>query len=121
MAHNLNYNDRTGQYSFFSVKETAWHGLGQIVQEYPNSKDALRFAGLAYEVGKRPNKHALPSGKVIDSEESFFTYRLDNEQVLGAHVGRDYTVVQNADAFTFFDSIVAGEEGILFETAGALG
>jgi hypothetical protein len=30
MAHNLNFNNRTGKYSFFSVKEKAWHGLGQI-------------------------------------------------------------------------------------------
>lgn len=121
MAHNLNYNQQTGQYSFFSVKEAAWHGLGQIVKEYPNSKDALRFAGLAYEVGKLPNKHILPSGKEIVSDTSFFTYRADTERVLGAHVGRDYTVVQNADAFTFFDAIVGGEGGIQYETAGALG
>jgi hypothetical protein len=39
--------------------------------------------------------------------------------VLGV-VGKDYEVVQNKDAFTFFDAIVSGE-GIIYETAGALG
>jgi phage/plasmid-like protein (TIGR03299 family) len=35
-------------------------------------------------------------------------------------VGKDYAVVQNVDAFSFFDSIVGGD-GIQYETAGALG
>ena len=53
MAHNLNYNEQTGKHSFFSVKEKAWHGLGQIVQDYPTSAEALKFAGLDYTVEKR--------------------------------------------------------------------
>ena len=35
MAHNINFNEQTGEHSFFSVKEKAWHGLGQIVEDYP--------------------------------------------------------------------------------------
>ena len=36
-------------------------------------------------------------------------------------VRNGYEVVQNRDAVTFFDAIVGGGEGILYETAGALG
>lgn len=36
-------------------------------------------------------------------------------------VGKDYHIVQNRDAFAFFDAIVGDENGILYETAGALG
>ena len=36
-------------------------------------------------------------------------------------VGKDYHIVQNREAFNFFDAIVGGDEGILYETAGALG
>lgn len=79
MAHNIFYNEQTGQHSFFSVKEKAWHGLGKIVQDYPTSAEALKFAGLDHAVEKR-----------------------------------------NVDAFSFFDSIVGGED-IYYETAGALG
>ncbi|WP_410220743.1 DUF932 domain-containing protein [Pedobacter sp.] len=121
MAHNLNYNRETGLYSFFSVQQKAWHGLGQIVSEYPTSSEAIRFAGLDYEVAKLPNTHILPSGIHIQSDSSFYTYRTDNEQVLGSSVGKDYTVVQNLEAFEFFDAIVGGESGIMYETAGALG
>ena len=52
MAHNLNFNEQRGMYSFFSVKEKAWHGLGQIVEGYPTSAEALKFAGLDYTVEK---------------------------------------------------------------------
>jgi phage/plasmid-like protein (TIGR03299 family) len=130
MAHQLHFNDATGQHSFFSVKEKAWHGLGTIVDQYPTSKEALQFAGLDYTVEKRPlftydneNHQAdeetgikIPEVSVPDY---FATMRTDNETVLGV-VGKDYEVVQNIDAFSFFDSIVDGE-GIMYETAGALG
>ena len=50
----------------------------------------------------------------------FATVRADTDQVLSV-VGNDYEVVQNRDAFAFFDAIVGGGDGILYETAGALG
>lgn len=131
MAHQLNFNNRTGKYSFFSVKEKAWHNLGQIVEEYPTSEEAIEFAGLDYEVEKSPlftkgagiieNTNGI---EMIDSElevpNYFANIRTDNNTVLGV-VGKDYQIVQNREAFSFFDSIVGGGDGILYETAGALG
>lgn len=52
MAHNINFNQSTGRYSFFSVQEKAWHGLGKIVEDYPTSGEAIKHAGLDYEVVK---------------------------------------------------------------------
>jgi len=121
MAHNLNFNKDTGKYSFFSVQEKAWHGLGQIVTDYPTSAEAIIHSGLDYQVLKEPNTHRLPSGLEVRSDSSFFTYRSDNEAILGGKVGKDYHIVQNTDAFSFFDAIVGGTDGILYETAGALG
>jgi hypothetical protein len=40
MAHNIHFNERTGKHSFFSVQQKAWHGLGQIVEQYPTSEEA---------------------------------------------------------------------------------
>lgn len=120
MAHNLCFNEQTQQHSFFSVREKAWHGLGEIVENYPNSKEALQFAGLDFEVCKRPNLHRLDDGKEIVSSNSFYTYRPDTGAILGDRLGKEYEVVQNREAFSFFDAIVGGE-GIQYETAGALG
>ena len=120
MAHKIHYNDTTETHSFFSVQEKAWHGLGTIVQDYPNSREALQFAGLDFTVQKRPNTHILDSGETITSTSSFYTYRPDTGAILGDRLGADYQVVQNREAFAFFDSIVGGD-GIMYETAGALG
>ncbi len=131
MAHNLNYNEQTEKHSFFSVKEKAWHGLGQIISDHPSSAEAIKHAGLNYHVEKRPlftydteNYTGSPDKDIIIPEievpDFYATIRNDTEQVLGV-VGKDYEVVQNVNAFEFFDSIVGGKDGVLFETAGALG
>ena len=130
MAHNINFNEQTGKHSFFSTKEKAWHGLGQIVEEYPTSAEALKFAGLDYPVEKRKlftydNKNHLANEELeikipeIEVPDFYATIRTDTETVLGV-VGKDYEVIQNIDAFSFFDAIVGGD-GIFYETAGALG
>ncbi|WP_428327714.1 DUF932 domain-containing protein [Mucilaginibacter sp.] len=131
MAHNLNYNEQTAKHSFFSVKEKAWHNLGQIITDYPTSAEAIIHAGLNYTVEKRPlftydteNHTGDPDMDILIPEievpDFYATIRNDTEQVLGV-VGKDYEVVQNVNAFEFFDSIVGGKDGILYETAGALG
>lgn len=131
MAHNLNYNEKTQKHSFFSVKEKAWHGLGQIITDYPTSAEAIKHAGLNYLVEKR-KLFTLDNGQSDRDETDLILYtelevpnyyanvRTDTEAVLGV-VGKDYNIVQNVDAFAFFDGIVGGNDGILYETAGALG
>ncbi|WP_448635415.1 DUF932 domain-containing protein [Pedobacter panaciterrae] len=130
MAHQINFNTQTGKHSFFSVNEKAWHGLGQVIKEYPTSAEAIIHAGLDYTVEKRPlftydsdNNTANSDTDIIIPEieipDFFATVRKDNNAVLGV-VGKDYQIVQNRDAFSFFDSIVGGD-GIFYETAGALG
>ncbi|WP_312399869.1 DUF932 domain-containing protein [Chryseobacterium sp.] len=131
MAHNINFNKRTGKYSFFSVQQKAWHGLGQIVEQYPTSEEAIKFAGLDYEVVKSPlftkgstfieTEDGMKIGdSELDVPDYFANIRTDNNAVLGV-VGKDYHIVQNSEAFSFFDSIVGSNKGIQYETAGALG
>jgi hypothetical protein len=101
------------------VQQKAWHGLGTVVEAYPTSAEAITFAGLDYTVEKRalltPGstlEHAREEANtVINSIEVpnyFATVRTDTNAVLGV-VGKDYRVVQNRDAFSFFDAIVGGD------------
>lgn len=132
MAHNLYYNQQTQKHSFFSVKEKAWHSLGTIIENYPTSAEALQFAGLNYTVEKRPlytldninfdllNALADEIEPEVNVPNYYATIRTDTEEVLGV-VGKDYQIVQNTEAFSFFDSIVGNDKGIKYETAGALG
>ena len=94
MAHNINFNERTGRYSFFSVQQKAWHGLGQIVEQYPTSEEAIKHAGLDYEVVKSPlftkGSGIIETAKGIEIGSSelevpnyFANIRTDNNAVLG--------------------------------------
>lgn len=132
MSHHINRNTITGQDSFMSVKQKAWHGLGQIIEDYPTSAEAIKHAGLDYTVEKRPlftvdHSHFKDADGYFDElqpnilvPDFYANVRTDTSDVLGV-VGKDYRIVQNSEAFAFFDSIVGGKDGILYETAGALG
>lgn len=115
MAHNLNEKD--GKVSFAST-EKAWHGLGQIVKGAMTSKEAIELGGLGYTVIKEEIFANVGEQKIIIPEK-FATIRKDTNEALGV-VGNRYEIVQNADAFVFFDAIV-GQGQAIFETAGALG
>lgn len=119
MGHNLNFNEQTGKYSFYSLKEKAWHGYGQISKKALTSKEVIEQAQLNFTVEKAPHIYRFLSGKEVISTDTFYTYRTDTEQILGDGLSADYTVLQNVDAFAFFDEIVKGE-GVIFQTAGAL-
>jgi phage/plasmid-like protein (TIGR03299 family) len=114
MAHNLNIiNDKA---SFFSVGK-AWHGLGQIVDTAQTSEEAIKLAQLDYKVGITEN-YAMINGLYVKTD-SRSTYRTDNNTIFSGKLGERYEVVQNTEAFDFFDEIVA-EKKAIFETAGCL-
>jgi phage/plasmid-like protein (TIGR03299 family) len=119
MGHNIYYNEQTEKHCFFSVKEKTWHNLGKIIEDYPTSAEVIRHAGLDYEVEKRKLFTPALEGTAVEVPNYFSIIRTDNNTVLGV-VGKDYQIIQNRDVFSFFDSIVGGD-GILYETAGALG
>lgn len=99
--------------SMFYTREKPWHGLGIMVAEAPNSKDALRLAGLNWKVLQEPvyteNKELIQGYKA--------NVRGSDRKVLGVVTDR-YKVIQNEEAFAFTDALLG--EGIRYETAGSL-
>lgn len=136
MAHGFN---NLGKNSTFASRRTkAWHGLGSVVNSM-NSEEAMILGGLDFEVGLadlyiKGIRLPFPQGDdVIASYENnqirynegkkvgtnFATYRKDTNDIFGV-VGSRYEVIQNIEAFNFFDGII-GEGHAEYETVGALG
>ncbi|RKR79971.1 phage/plasmid-like protein (TIGR03299 family) [Mucilaginibacter gracilis] len=103
------------------VKPQIWQILGTKVSHCKTSAEAIQEAKLDFTVCKHPNLHALPSGNNIISDNSFFTFRTDTEAILGDKIGADYQVVQNTEAFAFFDETIKAYGSIKFDYAGSLG
>ena len=99
--------------TMFSVRETPWHGLGEIISEAPTSADALHIAGLDWRVDMKPIQ--VCGGKKI--EGYYANVRGKDGAVLGV-VGSKYRVMQNVDAFAFTDGLIG--EDVHYETAGSL-
>ena len=99
--------------TMFSVREKPWHGLGKIVMEAPTSKDALRLAGLDWNVVQEPIYTEF--NEVVEGYKA--NVRDSDRKVLGV-VSDRYKVVQNADAFSFTDELLG--KGVRYETAGSL-
>lgn len=99
--------------TMFYTREKPWHGLGTMVAEAPNSKDALRLAGLNWKVLQEP--------VYTENEELIQGYKANvrdtDRKVLGVVTDR-YKVIQNEEAFAFTDTLLG--EGVRYETAGAL-
>ena len=104
--------------TMFSVREKPWHyemtkDVTKLIQEAPTSLDALRYAGLDWEVVDRPVFDTY--GNEIAGYKA--NTRTSDDSVLGI-VSDRYKIVQNREAFDFTDSLVG--EALKYETAGSL-
>lgn len=118
MGHCIEIND-----SMFSAgRQKPWHyeltkDRCKIIQEAPNSKDALIAAGLDWTVEQTPVY--MNDGTEIKNYKA--NVRSDDKTVLGIVTDR-YKIVNNVDAFSFTDALVGEtEDGVVrYETAGSL-
>lgn len=129
MSHQIEADD-----SMFSVRQVPWHGLGVVLDDYPEDiDDALQKSGLGWEVYQRPLYFGGPpqfdpvstggvyvpqlESTLCEVPDTFANVRSDTNTVLGV-VSSDYTVVQNREAFAWLDSLLGTD--VQFETAGSL-
>lgn len=127
----------------FGVKGKPWEGAGAVnVEDCQTAREVITKSKLNFTVAKcevvakMPIKdfsdEALDRFKEIENgaliygnnvyrevPNSFATYRTDYNIPLG-NVKSKYTVVQNIDAFNFFDKAI-GRDKAIWQTAGAFG
>ena len=99
--------------TMFSVRKKPWHGIGTVVQDAPCSREAIRLAGLDWEIIQKDVY--TDGGTEISGYKS--NVRSTDQSVLGV-VSDRYQIVQNREAFAFTDSLLG--EGVTYETAGSL-
>lgn len=106
MAHGLENG--------FFVKVPAWHGLGTVVEKAPTSEEAIKLAGLDWKAEKLPV--FLGNGQLVP--DTFAVVRDSDSRVLGT-VGNRYEILQNSEAFRFFDPLI-DSGAATYESAGSL-
>ena len=95
--------------TMFYTREKPWHGLGTLVAEAPESREALRIAGLNWKVLQEPvytENDELIQGYKANVRDS-------DRKILGVVTDR-YKVIQNEEAFAFTDALLGegGEKGV---------
>jgi len=120
MAHQIEIRD--GEASMFYVNEEPWHGLGNRLDRPATAAEAIKAAKLDWKVEKVP-LYAVRGHASVPVPDTFGVVRDDlwgkeGCPILGI-VGKDYTPLQNSEAFSFFDPIV-GQNAAVYHTAGVL-
>lgn len=118
MSHNI--CTVNGIASMAYVGNTPWHKLGQHVEgQGMTAQECISKAGLGYSVEKCPVYTAVSPTAMVPVPDRYATVRMDNMTPLGL-VSDRYSIVQNCEAFSFFDAITGTGEA-MYQTAGALG
>ena len=120
MAHELEINEATGEATFASLRQPAWHNLGTVFQDEVNTAEMLSLAHLD-NWNVRLEEVPVPAGFTSDKTYSFVSrtnpFNKDQTDILGI-VGERYTPLQNEDLFSFGDNLLDG--GGRWETAGSI-
>lgn len=151
MSANIEFNENRNSYSFYSLKDVPWHGLGTIVEKAKTPEEIICIANMDYEVALAPMYASfVPAGtiRITEHEKGFnctlqdgsnsiiptkgtkvsqcyATFRSDNYNILGV-VGNRYEPVQNREAMDFIyqvckSQMVINPKDVIIQTAGVLG
>lgn len=122
MGHEITNTD-----NMFSVREQTWHGLGEVLADYPTRAEAQAIAHPWEPVTEPLFRREV----VIDEEAqhiaeeyrevegSVLNVRSDNGAVLGV-VGDGYVPVTNAELWDIAEAVQGDNPDVMFETAGSL-
>ncbi len=120
MPHELQMQD--GRAAMMYVGREPWHGLGTKLDRPATAAEAIKAARLDWTVSKKPlcagrDGHVLvPDRYAVVPDDR---WGKQDCPIFGV-VADSYKLLQNREAFRFFDPIV-GEDAAVYHTAGALG
>src|SRR4051812_35786812 len=105
MAHEINIDN--GRASMMYAGGTPWHGLGTKVENTATAAEAIEAANLNWNVVKLP-LFASTGLLGVPVKDKYGIVREDKIgkadcDVFGI-VGKNYSILQNSEAFSFFDS-----------------
>ena len=111
MAHEITSND-----GVVLTGKRAWHGLGTIVEDAPTPSDALRIAGLDWEVEREP---VFLAGESDPIPNVFANVRSDTREVFTT-VSDRYELIQNRELAAFAEALAEQGDVVKCETAGSI-
>lgn len=118
MSHEIMQHDK-----LVLAEKKAWHGLGTVVENAPSVDEALKLAGLEWDVIQSPLYTLLEGegGEMtrMPIESHVANMRSDNNHLL-AVVGKDYKPVQNRQLGQFVLEVAEDAEGVEIESAGSI-
>jgi len=119
MAHEI--ANIAGKDAMFVVgkREDAWHLLGQRCLTAVNSIEAIKLAGLDYQMLKSQNYSYNPAG-VLVPVDSYSVFRDVDNACVASKIGAGFSIKQIKECFQFVDDLLGANEGSHYDSAGAL-
>lgn len=103
----------------FSVREPVWHGLAQILDDYPGREDAMEIAGHNFQVVESPLYVQIGDRVEPIQNKDWKALIRDDKNALISVVRGSYEVIQNGVLWDIVDAIL-GQKNVKYETAGVL-
>jgi len=121
MSHDI-HRDAAGRDAFVSLRKSAWHTLGTVVDDEMTDDQLLKAAGLDWRVESEPifqKRLTLEGDTYEEVDGSRLLVRGDTGKRISV-VSDQYVPFQNREMVELMRDIT-GDTDLIWETAGALG
>lgn len=97
----------------FMVRKPAWHGMGEVLEDYPGREEAMRIAGHDFQIIEKP---VYVAGQRAEGWKAIVK---DTDDSIISVAKESYGIVQNDVPWDIVDAIVS-DDRVKYESAGVL-
>ena len=119
MAHELDFSTGKAGIALRGGASSAWHGLGQTIEDTDTLDDIRRKAGLDWTAHKAGMMFQTPDGQLRPVDNSAVIYRSDTFAPIGKVSDNRFHIVQPPEVLEFFREFCDAQR-LKIETAGSL-